>query len=196
MNNLTWQDFNPFNTWELKDSSTDQNNASSLEAGKANPFQGAIASTDPSLIRDQWLHATKDSKDRRYLAESDGLIRFKCGLLVLGTPIAITAKAICQSAWRLLKVLTLSSFWRCRDLSISDRVKNTGKDLAKIITAPFALIGLQFAALYGLISPKNGRKLYASIEKGAFGPQYLLAPCFQPNPRKHLGLITVGDTTI
>ncbi len=55
------------------------------------------------------------------------------------------------------------------------------KDIGSIVFSPIAAVGLQLAAIYGLFSPKNGRKLYATFERCIYG-RALLAPCFQPNP--------------
>ncbi|MBS4171388.1 hypothetical protein NEOC95_002136 [Neochlamydia sp. AcF95] len=49
---------------------------------------------------------------------------------------------------------------------------------------PVALVGLELAAIYGIFTPYNGRKLYASIERAQYG-KFTLAPCFQPGPTCH-----------
>lgn len=38
------------------------------------------------------------------------------------------------------------------------------KEIAKIVTYPLAIVALEFAALYGLFRPLDGRAMYASIE--------------------------------
>lgn len=64
------------------------------------------------------------------------------------------------------------------------------KNIVKIATYPIAIVGLQFAALYGLFNPLDGRKLWAMIEH-AWSRDYIgegwrwkdcdyLAPCMQP----------------
>jgi hypothetical protein len=64
------------------------------------------------------------------------------------------------------------------------------KNIVKIVTYPLAMIALQFAALYGIINPADGRRMFSAIEhawsRDYFEPdwcwQFLdyLAPCMQP----------------
>ena len=44
------------------------------------------------------------------------------------------------------------------------------------------------AAFHGLLSPYDGRKLYASLERlgGRYYDTFALSPCFQTNPIGHL----------
>ena len=46
-------------------------------------------------------------------------------------------------------------------------------------------VDLLLAAVYGLALPNNGKKLYATLERFAFG-DFVLAPCFQPRATSHL----------
>lgn len=65
------------------------------------------------------------------------------------------------------------------------RLLDAGTDLLRIVAVPISLVGLELAALYGILSPYDGRKLYASIERLTY-EKYILAPCFQPDPQSHL----------
>ncbi len=70
------------------------------------------------------------------------------------------------------------------------RRESVGDPLLRIAAAPFALLALQFAALYGIFDPNCGRKLYGSLERAMYPdidslPRVFivsgkLAPCFQP----------------
>jgi hypothetical protein len=71
-----------------------------------------------------------------------------------------------------------------RQYSFQERLKDAGKDLLRVVTTPIALVGLELAAIYGIFNPYDGRKLYASIERAQYG-NFILAPCFQPDPRYH-----------
>ena len=129
------------------------------------------------------------STGRKYGNEPKELIREKCILLTLGTPIVHSIASVVNMAYRIVKLVSLSHFWRPREgeesYNFKARLKDAGKDLARVVMQPFALIGLELAAVYGVFRPLDGRKLYASIERVQYG-DYVLAPCFQPDPEKHL----------
>ena len=68
--------------------------------------------------------------------------------------------------------------------SDENKLADAGKDSLRIVAAPFSILGLELAALYGLIRPYDGRKMYATIERAMYGNP-ILAPCFQPEPERH-----------
>ena len=157
-------DFHPWNQWEL-----DQ----------------TVVYRDtrvPKYILDQ-------TTGRRYLNESKGTVRMKCFLLLLGTPIVHSIGLIVNVAYRALRLLTLYHFWKDIGEDIhydfGARVYDAGTDFLRICTSQIAFFGLQVAALYGVLTPYNGRKLYATIERAQYG-RSILAPCFQPEPKYHL----------
>jgi len=63
---------------------------------------------------------------------------------------------------------------------LKERLSEAGKDLFRIIASPVALIGLELSAIYGIANPYDGRKLFASIERGIYSGRFQTAPCFQP----------------
>lgn len=132
-------------------------------------------------------HIIDQSTGHRYLNQSKSCIRIKCLLLSIGTPIVHAIASIVNIAYRIAKLVSFSHFWMPDkdSSSFKDRLKDAGKDLASIITQPLALVGLQLAAVYGIFNPLDGRKLYASIERAQYG-DFVLAPCFQPEARRHL----------
>lgn len=87
----------------------------------------------------------------------------------------------------MFKLISLSHFWvkKSEKCDFKSRLKDAGKDFLRIIAQPVTLVGLELAAIYGLFRPYDGRKLYASFERAAYGDS-ILAPCFQPDPEKHL----------
>jgi len=128
------------------------------------------------------------STNRRYSNEAPGIVRTKCFLLTLGTPIVHLIAGVCNAAFRALQIITLAHFWMPKDeersYNFRVRLKDAGQDLLRIVAAPLAIIGLELAAIYGIFRPYDGRKLYASIERAEYG-DFVLAPCFQPNPKYH-----------
>ena len=53
------------------------------------------------------------------------------------------------------------------------------KNIAQLVLAPVCVVLLELSALYGLVCPYNGRKLFANLERFKDGG-YVSAPCFQP----------------
>lgn len=135
----------------------------------------------------------------QYINEDLSLIRFKCFLLTLGTPIIHTIRALAQILLRLAELISCYDFWKSNDevnadikdkkeapgYQLSKRCLQAGNRLFDVFFAPLAVVLLEFAAIYGLIMPRDGRKLFASLERFTYG-DYVLAPCFQPYPDHHL----------
>ena len=92
-------------------------------------------------------------------------------------------------AFRILKLATLSHLWIRKagedKYNFKARVKDAAVDLLKVAIHPIVIVGLELAAIYGVFRPYDGRKLYASLERAQYG-HCVLAPCFQPDPRRHL----------
>jgi hypothetical protein len=158
------KDFHPVNSWKPD------------EHG-----QKWSGSNEPAYLIDR-------TTGRRYFNESQGVVRFKCLLLTLGTPIVHTAASIINVAYRILKLVTLSHFWAPKKeesrYDFKARLTDAGKDVLRIVATPFSLLGLELASIYGVFRPYDGRKLYASIERATYG-NFILAPCFQPEPTRH-----------
>lgn len=165
MTNLTTlKDFKPINTWSLD---------------KQGPTW-LYDDFEPEYIIDE-------STGRRYWNESKGIVRFKSALLAFGTPLIHPLTSLVAGVGlSALKVLSLSHFWAPNDIndSFPKKLANMSIDLLKIVLWPIFLLSLELSALYGLFSPYDGRKLYASLERAYYeGP--VLAPCFQPDPTRH-----------
>ncbi len=128
-----------------------------------------------------------ESTGRKYLNESKGCVRGKCILLSLGTPFVHPIVSIANIVYRVLKIISFANFWLPKEgdnYDFKGRLKDTGIDLARIVLTPITIIALELSSIYGWFSPYNGRKLYATIERAAYG-NFILAPCFQPDPKKH-----------
>jgi hypothetical protein len=125
---------------------------------------------------------------RRYGNESAGVVRIKAILLTLSTPFVHPIAAIANVGVKLLQLVSLSHFWYPNDqetaYDFKGRLSDAGKDLSRIVCAPLVFVGLELAAVYGIVRPYDGRKLYASLERAEYGDA-ILAPCFQPDPRYH-----------
>ena len=151
----------------------------------------------PKYIIDQ-------STGEKYLNESEEVVRIKCGLLFFGTfivhPLAsvikiynlLTSSHFCDDKGKgtdSIDSVVCSHFGinkngKKSNYNFTARLADAGIDFLRIIATPFSILALLFATLYGLYSPYDGRKLYATIERVAYG-KAVLAPCFQPYPKSH-----------
>jgi hypothetical protein len=137
--------------------------------------------SEPMFLVDQ-------ATNRRYLNENPWIVRVKCGLLGLATPIAHPIASVANIVYRIARLFSFVHFREPRigeqKYNFMARLQSAGRDLARVVATPFSLIGLQFAALYGLFRPYDGRKLYATLERATYG-HFIIAPCFQPGPKYH-----------
>ena len=191
---ITLKHFYPFNEWKIHDTENaphyqinlgggqyqtaeyqrDENGKEQLKTEFKVLKPNTIASGEPMCLEDVTTNTF-------YANESKGMVRFKCVLLALGTPIYHAIASIVNIAYKILKLITLSHFWRKKEEnhSFTARLKDAGADLLRIVATPFAIISLEFSSIFGSCSPYNGRKLYATFERALYG-NHRLAPCFQP----------------
>lgn len=149
-----------------------------------------------------------------YCDDSPTTVRLKCAALFAGSifvqPIGLTLNLVN----RICKIVTFAHLWHPskEQYDFKARLAEWGKDLLIVVTTPLILVGMLFSALYGAtLSPYDGRKLYASFERFAYSGgyqffdngygskelhNYLLAPCFQPKPRAHLGGGLIGQRNV
>ena len=125
----------------------------------------------------------------KYFNEDRGVIWFKCALLTIGTPVVHLVAAVATIAANLLRLLSFYHFWKSVDAenghyNFTSRLLDAGGNLAHMVFAPLAIALLELAAIIGLLAPRDGRKLYASTERLAYG-HFVLAPCFQPEATEH-----------
>ncbi len=154
---------------------------------------------------------TDRTTQRRYWFQENNILRFKCTLLLLWAPLNHLAMAVKRgfrlvTAYHFRKVKVMKNTFNPRQIRpypLLNRLQKQGSDLLKIAATPFLVIALELSALYGIVFPKDGRKLYASVERLFFSKcnmkaidllsrkPALTAPCFQPEATHHaLG----GDT--
>lgn len=99
---------------------------------------------------------------------------------------------------RIGKLLTFAYFWHMAPgkYSFAARLIELGKDLFRVVFTPLILLGFLLTSLNGMtFSPYDGRKVYATLERLAYGGGYsqfnrhfrpnlqnafLAAPDFQP----------------
>lgn len=159
MNSITPRDFQPISRW------TDDTGAEKWD--KEEP---------PTELVDR-------STGREYPYQSEGWLRAKCSLLTIGAPIIHPFTSVANIVFRLFKLIIGYHLWtninNGTSYSLKGRLKEVGWDLLRIVATPLALIGLILSPIYGIITPNNGRKLYATFERAYFG-RGLIAPCFQP----------------
>lgn len=153
-------------------------------------FEDIVSQPDPNNEAETNEAVAVDlSNGDVYWADDPNVTRLKCLALATATPIVHAISTLLNLVNRIAKLVLLAHFWYPsldKEYCFSKRAWTFGKDLLRVAFAPLTYIGLELSALYGLILPKNGQKLYATLERCAFGDG-LLAPCFQPNPTQHLG---------
>ncbi len=128
-----------------------------------------------------------ESTGKKYGNEPKGTVRFKCFLLIFGTPFVHAVALLVNVACRIVKLVTFVHFWPNKDekYDLSARKELAYNELLRVVSPMYTLIGLESSAIYGLFRPYDGRKLYATIERATYG-NHILAPCFQPDFTKHL----------
>jgi len=125
-------------------------------------------------------HVEYSGREMRYRNSSNR--RLESLLLAAVTPVVQGLSVLAITAIRIAKILSFSHFWLKQEgayASLQQRLLSLGKDLLAVALAPIFLVGLECAAIYGIIMPHHGAKVYAACEKALFGAG-LLAPCFQP----------------
>lgn len=92
------------------------------------------------------------------------------------------------------KVIITPAENELRNVTIKKTLWQLAKNIAKLVTYPLAIVGLQLATIYGLINPNGGRAMFAMIEETwaremlPTAPSHILeikwseylAPCMQP----------------
>lgn len=164
---VLWGDFQPINKWKL--------------ACDGERWEGI---SEPKFIIDL-------TTERRYLNQSKGNIRLKCFGLALVTPIVHSVLSLVAVVSKIVQLVSFSHFWMDKEgeesYSFTGRLKDAGQDLLRVITTPIAFVGLELAAIYGVFSPYDGRKLYASIERVQYNDKdFIFSICFQPEAIEHL----------
>ena len=156
---VSLNDFYPLNSWKIPEES-------------------------PTFINGEKCYIQDQTTGRLYLNDTKQIVRVKCALLTLGTPIVHTAAAIINLVVRVFKVISLQHFWGIgsKAFNLKAQIQDFSEDLIRIVATP---LFVQLSAIYGILNPYDGRKLYASLERFYYNDSFNLAPCFQPDPLKH-----------
>jgi len=103
-----------------------------------------------------------------YINKND--MRLKALGLATSTPVTHLALSVANIAIRSLRILSFYHFWKAQDgsYSLKPRLFDTGKDALTIMIQPIALLALEASALYGLVSPYDGMKLYNNLELATY----------------------------
>ncbi len=124
-----------------------------------------------------------NSTGRYYLNSPKNWTRVKFILMIPISPLTHMAGVIGNVFYRIIKILCfiplLRNIYSVKNWSLSDVFAETGKDLLRIIASIPVFFGLQISVFLGMVSPNNGKKVYATIERAYYG-DFLLAPNFQP----------------
>lgn len=166
----------------------------------------------------QWSLEEYDIVDKstgdKYCHDSKRTVRLKCAALFAASwivqPIGLSLNLLNKVG----KIVSFAYLWypSQEKYSFKARVGELGKDLFVVASTPLILVGMLFSSLYGAtLSPYDGRKLYGSFERLAYSGGYqifgmgyggkdlhnfLLAPCFQPEPKAHLGGGALGEKDV
>ncbi len=138
------------------------------------------------------MYTIDESTSRKYLNQRAQVLVIKNFLLVLGSPIAQIYFLSAKSLY-LIRDLFINLLC-CNVASLKNRIWQVSRNVGVLVSMPLIYVLLELSALYGLVRPFDGRKLYASFERLAGDFDYL-APCFQPEPERHLfgGAIDARD---
>jgi hypothetical protein len=109
-----------------------------------------------------------------YGSESLSTTRLKCLGMAIGTPIFTTISVAAQIAQIAIKCAVFYHFWARNEQDPSYNLKGRcvalGQDVLRAILGPLTIVAITVSALYGAIfSPKDGRKLCATLERAQAG---------------------------
>lgn len=127
------------------------------------------------------------SNGDEYWIDDPLMKKMKCLALAGATPLVQIGSLLLNMINRIIKLVTLAHFWypsQNSNDSFKRRLSRFGEDALNAALTPIYYLGLELSALYGLVRPYDGAKLYATFERCAFGKAFL-APCFQPQPTEH-----------
>ncbi len=129
-----------------------------------------------------------ESTGDRYVLDAPSTKRLKCLALLPGTIIFQPIAFLLSLVNKMAKIISMAYFWYPSDNaddSFKTRLFELGKDVLRIALTPLLYVGMILASSYGIVRPYDGGKLFATLERVAFGAP-VLSPCFQPSPKSHL----------
>jgi len=155
MRAISWRHFQPINTWT--------------------PCAEQKGSSDPTCIMDM---STREAYS--YISKKE--LRKDFFSMIVKTP-RDHVSFVAQRVFRLITFYHYHS--KIRTPPWRQRVRMAKDDVLDILKPPLSLIFFEIAAIYALISPNNGRKLFASIDRVFYSP-----PIISLCPEKHRVLST------
>jgi len=161
-------DFSPFTRWEERSYPVRDHNRARRSGGRGGKGQAGIQAEKPLFTQVYDV----DGEDRHYFRQTNGKIRLRCtGLFLLG-PVA-HGVGLLYTVPRALWLL----------VSTSRSLEQFGWNMLRVFLVPLSPLLLSLSAFYGILSPKNGRKGYATYERLFYGRSFL-AGSFQPSPQR------------
>ena len=123
-----------------------------------------------------------------YNHDSDCLVRTKCFLLIPRTWIDAALRTIYHAAMAALRTLPLPFALVHNRQQAAEQLRKIKQAAFDILRAPFYAVLGTFAAIYGLLKPLDGRRLYSYFERSLNRQQedapwqknHYAAPCFKP----------------
>lgn len=133
----------------------------------------------PQMVQDVCL----GKEGRLYFNDLPSVLRIKGIGVFFFTGIFHPITLICNTVFRLFKIVTFYHFWRGlgdeESYNLKGRVQHLVGDLLRIALIPLVITGLFLSAAYMWIRPQDGKKLYATLIRAEYGHP-ILEPCFQP----------------
>ncbi len=159
---LTFKDFYPINNWELDN---DKNCPTWPVESPLDPHKFIWGSVPTNVI--------DKSTGRYYLHESESWVSFKCTLVFFVTLIAQPFGCLFNALYRIKKIITVdyptdSAFFAGKHPMKALKAA-MWLDIKRILFTPVALVCLPLSALYGIVRPNDGKKLYTSFERALYG---------------------------
>ncbi len=141
-----------------------------------------------------------------YCNDDKSTIRVKCAVIFAVSLVFETIGLVFNCINRIVKLVTFAHLWhpsKTGEYNFKGRITEASKDILRVALTPLILVGMLFATVFGaIISPYDGRKLFASLERFSYAGGYkryhsatgahdkflttLFAPCFQPEAVGHL----------
>jgi hypothetical protein len=116
---------------------------------------------------------------KRYVNLTDFEIRAKFAKTFFTSPFYHAIPAIANVVFSIFSIVSLKAL-RMTGIPNAERKAMVVRDFKRIILTTLAYVGMQIAIIYGLITPNNGRKVYASL--GSYlNEKWMIDPALYPH---------------
>jgi len=167
---LTINDFRPCcNGWHEDTSGIKVNHAEGSTSCKVFEIIKAFHSLE-HLKEGSPLFIIDKSTGHRYINTPKERLRDNNFVTMAVSILSLPTMILNISVMKTLRVVSFYHFWKDSEvtLTLSDRLKSTAADIARVVALPLAILGLTLSPVYGLISPRNGEKMFTSIQRAFF----------------------------